>query len=309
MPPLDGTTGRSRPPRLERPGGRPCRPLLYPRTVADGSAVAGSAPLAAQADRFELYERAVQDPASEVRRIERLYARRVGGRPMRLREDFCGTGYLSARWVASRRGREAVGLDLDPAPLASGRDRHGPRLGARADGWTLLQRDVREPLEGPFDVAVALNYSWFVFHERAELRRYLRSVHDSLHPGGLVLLDALGGWEVHQPALEERHLGGGVFYEWEQYGLDPIWNRLRCAIHFRFPDGSRLHRAFEYDWRLWSLPELRELLLEAGFERVEVLWEDAAADGSGAGRFRVRRAVLDEPCWNAYVVASRPAAR
>ncbi|MCP4950671.1 MAG: class I SAM-dependent methyltransferase, partial [Proteobacteria bacterium] len=28
-----------------------------------------------------------------------------------------------------------------------------------------------------------------------------------------------------------------------------------------------------YEWRLWTLPELRELLAEAGYKRVSVHWE------------------------------------
>ncbi len=265
--------------------------------------------MAARADRFALYERAVQDPDSEIRRIERVFQRRTGTRPATLREDFCGTGWLSTRWVRSRRDRCALGIDRDPAPLSSGRARHLRALGEAASRLELRQADVRDAHPGPFDVAVAFNYSYYALRSREALRLYLRSVSESLRPGGLLFLDALGGWEVHQPSLEERALQGGVVYQWEQLGFDAIWSNLRCAIHFRFPDGSRLHRAFEYDWRLWSLLELRELLEETGFEGIEVLWEDATAEGTGAGRFRVRNRAEDEPCWNAYVVASRPESR
>ncbi len=265
-------------------------------------------PQAARADRFVLYERAVQDPPTEIRRIERIFRRRTGKRPLALREDFCGTGWLSAHWVRGR-SRRALGIDLDPEPLTSGRRRHLPRLGAAAARIELRRGDVREPHPGPFDVAVALNYSYYALRTRSELGSYFRSALESLRPGGLLLLDALGGWEVHRPDLEERRLQGGVVYQWEQLGFDAIWSNLRCAIHFRFPDGSRLHEAFSYDWRLWSLREVRELLEETGFTDIEVLWEDAAPDGTGAGRFRVRRHAEDEPCWNAYVAASRPSAR
>ena len=48
---------------------------------------------------------------------------------------------------------------------------------------------------------------------------------------------------------------------------------MLCHIHFSFPDGSKIKKAFTYDWRLWTLPEIRELLLEAGFQRATVYWE------------------------------------
>jgi len=38
-----------------------------------------------------------------------------------------------------------------------------------------------------------------------------------------------------------------------------------CYIHFRLRDGARIERAFTYDWRLWTLPEVRDALEEAGF--------------------------------------------
>ncbi len=43
-----------------------------------------------------------------------------------------------------------------------------------------------------------------------------------------------------------------------------------CHIDFKFEDGSVQKRAFSYDWRLWILPEIREVLAEAGFRRSTV---------------------------------------
>jgi hypothetical protein len=47
------------------------------------------------------------------------------------------------------------------------------------------------------------------------------------------------------------------------------------ALHFQVEttDGEIVARytdAFTYDWRLWSVPELREAMREAEFERTEV---------------------------------------
>ena len=36
--------------------------------------------------------------------------------------------------------------------------------------------------------------------------------------------------------------------------------RVTLHIHFEFPDGSRIERAFGYHWRLWQIPELHDLL-------------------------------------------------
>jgi hypothetical protein len=32
--------------------------------------------------------------------------------------------------------------------------------------------------------------------------------------------------------------------------------------------------AFTYDWRIWSIPEVRDALMEVGFQDVRVYWEE-----------------------------------
>ncbi len=69
-------------------------------------------------------------------------------------------------------------------------------------------------------------------------------------------------------------------------------------------DGSRIRRAFAYDWRLWILPEVRDLLLEAGFTGVEVYWEGTDGEtGEGNNIFTRRERAIDDPAWIAYIVA------
>ena len=56
--------------------------------------------------------------------------------------------------------------------------------------------------------------------------------------------------------------------------FDPLTHTARCTIGFAFPDGSRLDPAFDYRWRIYSIPELRDCLAEAGFARVRIFWDD-----------------------------------
>ena len=78
---------------------------------------------------------------------------------------------------------------------------------------------------------------------------------------------------------------------------------MQFCIHFRFKDGSALSRAFQYDWRLWTLPEIRELLIEAGFERADVYWEGTDKEtGEGTDVYRRREHAESDPAWIAYVV-------
>ncbi len=97
------------------------------------------------------------------------------------------------------------------------------------------------------------------------MRAYFEKVKKGLTKDGVFLLDAYGGWESHQPQIE-RSKKGGFTYVWDQHKYDPITHSIENHIHFEFPDGTKQHRAFSYYWRFWSLPELTELLTEAGLQ-------------------------------------------
>lgn len=262
-------------------------------------------PTARTADRHDLYQRSVQVPEYEIRFLDKVYKRHTGRKPRRLREDFCGTALLCAEWVKSRADRTAVGLDVDEPTLAWGRQRNVAPLGADAPRVTLLAQDVRVPTRAEHEVVCAYNYSYSVFHTREALRGYLEAARASLRDDGIFVLDAIGGWEAQQTLKEKREVEGGFTYVWEQAEYDPITSHFVCHIHFEFEDGTKLKRAFTYDWRLWTLQELRELLLEAGFAEVDAYWEGEDADGEGTGVFHRVKHARNDPGWNAYLVAKK----
>lgn len=260
---------------------------------------------AATADRHDLYQRSVQNPEHEVEFLSDLFEELRGRPAVTVREDFAGTGWFSRHWVASHPARRALAVDLDAEVLAWGREHNVAALGEDGARLRLLEADVREADGGPHDLVVAFNYSYFTFRTRDALRGYFAAVRRALADDGLFVLDIFGGPEA-QTALEEEREDEGFSYVWDQDEYDPITGTARNYIHFRFPDGSEMHRAFSYEWRLWSLVEVREVLQEAGFD-VDVWWEEADEDGEGSGEFRRQESVENELCWNAYVVA-RPRA-
>jgi hypothetical protein len=258
---------------------------------------------ARNADRHILYQLAVQDPETEGRFLARTFERIAGRKPASLREDFCGTALLCATWVA-KRDRTAVGIDLDPEVLRWGTVHNLAPLRERASRVELRRQDVRAPCRGPFDVGVALNFSYFTFRTREHLCGYFAGVRHSLAGDGIFVLDAYGGHQSWRAQVERRRLRGFT-YVWDQAKVYPIDHSVVNHIHFEFPNGSRMRRAFTYEWRLWTLPEIRELLAEAGFARSRVYWEDRDSGGVGTGTFRPRAHVTQLPAWVAYVVAER----
>jgi SAM-dependent methyltransferase len=261
---------------------------------------------AARADKYDLYLRSVQDPEGDAARLRRMFERCYGRAPRLLCEDFCGTGALACAWVRSHRCNQAFGVDLDPEPLAWGRRNNLGRLDRdQASRAKLVRGNVRNVHHPPVDVIAAFNFSFYLFKTRPELRAYFEAARGRLRPEGLLVLDAYGGPET-QERRAERRVCDGFTYVWDQAHFNPINHDTTCFIHFRFSDGSRLERAFRYDWRLWTLPELREILADAGFSRSEVYWEGTdRRSGEPNGTFRPCENAGDDPAWVAYVVAIR----
>lgn len=259
-----------------------------------------------RADRHVLYENSVQDPESELEFVAETFEE-ITGRPLRrIREDFCGTGNTAAYWVADAADHEAVGVDLDPEVLKWGRQHHLAALSAdQRSRLELIEADVMTADTGPVDAVLAMNFSYYLFTRRATLRAYFARVRESLVDDGLLFLDAFGGYEAHRE-LEERTEYDDFTYVWDQASFDPIQHAMTCQIHFEFPDGSRLDRAFEYHWRLWTLPEIRELLEEAGYSAVTVYWEGTDEEtGEGDGIYSPADTGDADAGWICYIVACR----
>jgi hypothetical protein len=255
------------------------------------------------ADKYELYQIAVQSPELDVAFHRRVFRAVRGREPLHFREDFCGTGLLSSQWIQLSPEHTAEGFDLDPEPVAWGLAHNFDPLGSAASRYRVHIKDVRSPGHRPPDVRVAQNFSYYCLTERRELLAYFRAARESLAPDGIFVIDLYGGSEAGD-VMEEKTRCPGFTYVWDQAQFFPGTGEYLCHIHFRFPDGSRMERAFTYHWRLWYLTELRDALIDAGFERVDNYFEGTAEDGvSGNGVFR--KGVRGENCasWVAYLVA------
>lgn len=256
------------------------------------------------ADRHELYQLSVQSPKEDVSFLSRVYKSFRKKKALHFREDFCGTSLLSATWVARGKEYTAEGFDIDPDPLSWGIAHNFEPLGENANRATLHMKDVREPSNKKPDVRCAQNFSYFVFKKRAELLEYCRAACKDLAKDGVFVMDIYGGPESMEEMEEVRKIDEGFTYVWDQVSYFPATADYKAHIHFRFKDGSEIKRAFSYDWRLWTLPEVKDILLEAGFSAVETYWEGTDEDGeSGNGVYR--RSKKGENClaWVTYLVA------
>jgi hypothetical protein len=253
-------------------------------------------------DKHRLYEEAVQNPAAEIHFMNRIYSQFRGRMPRILREDFCGTAAVACRWVQEGKERFAYGIDLDIDTLRWGLKHNVAPLGEAASRVELHHGDVLQRYAFRADVTAALNFSYFIFKERASMLRYAKSVHHGLEKDGLFVLDLFGGPEAQ--ILQEEHTNLGKFtYIWDQARFNPVTSEILCHIHFKLRDGRIMRRAFTYDWRLWTPREMTEILEEAGFGRTEVYWEGTdSKTKEGNGIYRRTKCGDDSAGWVAYVV-------
>lgn len=286
------------------------------RRKPKGGKSRGPAFTAATADKHVLYQLSVQNVEAEVDFVDAEFEN-LRGRPARLiREDFCGTGNTSCEWIRRRESNQAIGLDIDRPTLDWGHEHLIANLTEeQASRVRLLERDVLHPGDAVgVDCVLGMNFSYWLFKTRDALRDYFRTVRESLADDGVLFMDFYGGSEATSEMTEDRPMDGdsthGPFtYVWEQAKYNPITGDMLCHISFRFPDKTKLKHAFTYDWRLWTLPEIRELLLEAGFTDVNVYWEgdelddDGDETGEGNGVFTATLEGEADPAYICYIAA------
>ncbi len=260
--------------------------------------------LASKANKHVLYEASVQCVESEIDFVDETYRKLRNRDASILREDFCGTANSSCEWVRRRPTNVAYSVDIDADVQAWGKENHITKLSPEQQNRVnLLNADVMNPGAPASDLVLAMNFSYWIFKTRELMIRYFKSVYNSLNEDGVFILDSFGGYDAFRE-MEESTKHDGFTYIWDQSSYNPITGDGLFHIHFKFKDGSKLKHAFTYDWRIWTLPEITEMLKEAGFD-AEVYWEGTDDDGEGNGEFTPSRTGEADAGWIAYIVATR----
>lgn len=266
--------------------------------------------LASKADKYLCYQKSVQCPEHEVDFFEQAFKDEFGRVPKTLREDFCGTYAICCEWVRRGRERTALGVDLDPEPIQWGTDNNlAPLTDQQKKRVKILEQDVRKKNRPQADILAAQNFSFWYFKTRAEVVEYFKIARSNMSEQSIMVMDMMGGGACYEEGRVDKRTikkgKKGFRYFWTQETFNPVSADCVFSISFKFADGSKLKRAFVYEWRFWTIPEVREMLEEAGFSHSYVYFDREDEDGEDTGEWYRAEEYPSHESWLAYIVAVR----
>ena len=255
-------------------------------------------------NKYEYYEKAVQNTDHELEFLNKVYKKKFKKDAKVLREDFCGTGMLACEWVKQSKKHTAFGIDLSAEPIEYGKENHYSKLSKDEQKRMVYhEKNVLDCAGMKADIIVAFNFSYFIFKERKQLLDYFKSIRKSMKKDSVFLIDLFGGPDCQ--VLQEEETDYGKFsYYWDLDHFNPITNEVTYYIHFKPKGKKKIREVFTYEWRHWGLPELIDLLHEAGFAKTVPYWEGDDGDGGGDGDF-YEATESEENCesWVTYISA------
>lgn len=187
-----------------------------------------------------------------------------------------------------------------------------PQLYRVADASVEASSAMEKASLPPRDIICAFNYSCCCLQRRVDLVRYFKHALDALSKkGGIFVMDLYGGTSSEHKLRLQRKFSNFT-YVWEQAEFDIISRRTRISLHFQRGKKWIFRHAFSYDWRLWSLPEIRECMEEAGFESIHFWLREMPSteeevhckeyDANSDVKYEELSVFMQQDSWNAYVV-------
>jgi SAM-dependent methyltransferase len=256
-------------------------------------------------DKYQYYQMAVQSPDIDAIFLDRVYRELRHRSAKTLREDFCAAFALCCQWASLSEQHVAYGIDLDPEPLEYGREHYLAELEDSVQKRVhALQTDVLNPELPLADIIAALNFSYFSFKDRPTLKTYFENCYRTLAADGILVLDCFGGPACMEPNEHETEYDDFSYF-WDQDSYDPLTNEAKFAIHFKPRGQKKAKDVFTYDWRLWSLSELSDLMKECGFKSIHFYWEGTDDQGEGDGEFSKVEAGEICESWVAYIIGEK----
>ena len=196
--------------------------------------------------------------------------KRNGEQPKHLFLDLC-CGFGRITLELARRGFSVTGVDIMETYLNTARE------DAAYEGLSVefIQKDVRNfRRKASFDTALNLYNSFGFFEKKSDDFLFARNAFYSLKKGGMFIIEVLGKEIAVRDYIEtEWFERAGCTFCAETSPVDS-WAGIRNRWVL-IKDNNRFEK--EFIQRLYAASELRSLLLEAGFSRVELYgdWDES----------------------------------
>lgn len=198
--------------------------------------------------------------------VEAFFSRYEKGKIHDVLDLACGTGRMTVE--LAKRGYDMIGVDRSPEMLDFARtaaEEAGTGISSRIL-W-LLQEMANFELYGTVDAVVCCLDSINHLTDRTQLARCFSLVRNYLNPDGLFLFDVNSRAKFEKVYADRTYTfeAPGVYCVWENRYL-----RGRCdfGITLFKKEGKGLYRRYEATEteRFYSIPVLKKLLTECGFE-------------------------------------------
>ncbi len=200
--------------------------------------------------------------------------RLIGMRPQSILDLCCGPGRFAV--PLARRGFRVTGVDRTTFFLDKAKER------AAAENVVVewIQEDMRTFVQpSAFDLALSMFTSFGYFDDKAEDLTVLRNVHESLRPGGALVMDVVGKERLartFQPTNSRKQPDGAVVIDRREVYDD--WTRVRMEWTIIKGDAVRV---FTIHHTVYSGQELKDRLTAVGFGDVRLYGD---IDGAPYGR-------------------------
>ena len=203
--------------------------------------------------------------------------------PPKILDLCCGIGRISSE--LSRIGFSVTGVDITESFLKTAKeDAQYEKLNIEyilADARDFIRPDF-------FDTIVNLYISFGYFSDQKDDLKVLRNVYQSLKKGGSFIIETLGKETAARDFIEAEWFERAGYTMLTEYEPLDSWTFLKNRW-ILIKDSERIEKTFIQ--RLYSASELRALLVEAGFEKIEIYgdWDESPYDQRAAKLIAVGR--------------------
>lgn len=188
--------------------------------------------------------------------------------PRRVLDLACGTGNAAA--IMAARGWEVVGVDLAEKMIAQAERKAAKKgLNVRFLVQDAADLDLGPP---PFDLCVSFFDSLNYITDPARLQRAIHRVCDHLRPEGLFIFDINSAYALVNEFFDQKNTDSAdrLRYVWRSE-FDRATRLCRVRMRFFWRNSRGVDEEFreEHVQFAYEELELRQMLLNAGFEEIE----------------------------------------